>query len=122
MSSDISIASKRPAFLDNKCLVVSRISKSTSITLLQAYVNQRADRYVKFLYEPKNVSREYAKWHTIAIELNNTDYELLSKPEFSDSDIRLKDHIGRRFWRDQASNMSANDRLNSVRQSWEPQP
>ena len=121
MSSDISIAAKRPAFLDNKCLVISRRSKSTSTPLLQAYVNQRAGRNVKFLYEPKNLAREYAKWRTIAIELNDTDYELLSKPEFWDSGIRLKDHIGRRFWRDQASNMSANDRFKSVRQSWEPQ-
>ena len=66
MTGNVSIASKRPAFLDNKCLVISRVSKNITIPLLQEYVNKRAGQQVKFLYEPQNLAKEYSKWRKIA--------------------------------------------------------
>ena len=118
VTSNISIAAKRPDFLENKCLVISRVSKSTTLTQLQAYVNERAGRQVKFMYQPQNLAKDYSKWRTIAIELNTLDYDLLSSPSFWDSGIRFQDYVGRRFWRNNASKMSENDRKNSLRQQW----
>ena len=118
VASDISIAAKRPDFLENKCLVISRVSKSTTLAELQAYVNARAGRQVKFMHQPQNLAKDYSKWRTIAIELSSTDYDLLSSPLFWDSGIRFQDYVGRRFWRNNASKMSENDRKNSLRQQW----
>ena len=106
--------------MDNKCIVVSRVDRDISIPKLQSYVNHRAGRNVKFLHEPINLAYEYSGWRTLAIELNDLDYELLSKPEFWDSKICLKDYVGRRWWRNKASNLSANERQNSMRQQWIP--
>ena len=117
--SGITIASKRPDYLNNKCLVISRVDKDITIPLLQEYINERAGRHIRFLHKPQNLAKNYATWRTIAIELNNTDYELLSKPDFWDIDIRFADYIGRRFWRNNASKMSPNERKSSMRQQWE---
>ena len=117
--SGITIASKRPDYLDNKCLVISRVDKNITIPLLQEYINKRAGRHIRFLHEPQNLAKNYATWRTVAIELNNSDYELLSKPDFWDIDIRFADYIGRRFWRNNASKMSPNERKSSMRQQWE---
>lgn len=119
VASDNSIAAKRPAYLDNKCLVISKVDLGINLEQLQAYVNERAGRQVKFLYEPQNLAKEYSKWRTIAIELNNTDYDLLSSPDFWDNGIRFSDFRGRRHWRNRASNLSPDDRRNSFRQQWE---
>ena len=118
--SNCSIASKRPAYLDNKCIVVSKIKQDIGLTELQEYVNQRAGRNIKFLHEPVNLAKEYSRWRTLAIELSDNDYELLSKPEFWDTNIQLKDFEGRRWWRNKASNLSQNERQNSMRQQWIP--
>ena len=118
VTSTNSIAAKRPVYLNNKCLVVSRIDRDTTIPQLQAYVNERSGKNIKFLYEPKNLAYEYARWRTIAIELSDEDYDLLSKPEFWEANIRIRDFVGRRWWRNPASNLSANERQNSIRQQW----
>ena len=117
-NNNYNIAAKRPSYLDNKCIVVSRINRDMTIPQLQSYVNDRAQRNIKFLHKPINLAYEYSAWRTLAIELNDHDYELLSKPEFWDSKIRLKDYVGRRWWRNQASNLSANERQSSMRQQW----
>ena len=64
------------------------------------------------------MAKEYSKWRTIAIELGDNDYELLSKPEFWDSNILLRDFKGRRWWRNPASNLTVDERRNSFRQQW----
>ena len=118
VSSNNGIGAKRPAYLDNKCLVISHVNIETGIPQLQNYVNERAGRNVKFLHEPINMAKEYSKWRTIAIELSDNDYELLSKPEFWDSNILLRDFKGRRWWRNPASNLTVDERRNSFRQHW----
>ena len=117
--SGFTIASKRPDYLDNKCIVISKVERNITIPQLQKYINERAGRHIKFLYEPQNLAKNYSKWRTIAIELNNSDYELLSNPDFWSTNIRFADYIGRRFWRNNASKMSPNDRRSSMRQQWE---
>ena len=117
-SNNNSIAAKRPSYFDNKCIVISRVDKDTTMSEFQSNINQKAGRNIQFLHKPINLAKDYASWRTIAIELNDNDYELMSNPEFRDSGILLKDYVGRRWWRNQASNLSSTQRQNAMRQQW----
>ena len=113
-SSLISIAAKKPKYLEGKCLVVSRVkSDSTKVEFIN-YINSIAGKNVKFLSSPRNVAKEYSNWRTIEIEISDEDYQILSNPEIWDSELRIKDFVGRRYWHNKASTMTANQRKSAV--------
>ena len=99
-------------------LVVSRVKRETTIPQIQDYINKIANKNVKFLHSPVNIAKDYAEWRTLAIELSNEDYNILSNPNLWSAKLRIKDFVGRRFWRNKASNISANERRSTVYQSW----
>ena len=70
-STGIDIAAERPTYLDNKCLVVSRVKRETTIPELQAYINRIADKNVTFLHKPITLSKDYSNFRTVAIELSS---------------------------------------------------
>ena len=117
--TDINIAAERPKWLDHKCLVVSRVKKETTMSQFQEYINEIAKKNVKFLHTPRNLAKEYSEWRTIAIELSDEDYEILSNPNVWHPRFRIKDFVGRRFWRNKASIISPTERKSAVFQSWQ---
>ena len=118
-SSLNSIAAKRPKYLEGKCLVVSRVKSDSTKTEFMNYINSIAGKNVKFLSTPRNLAKDYSNWRTIAIEISDEDYQILSNPEIWDSQLRIKDFIGRRYWHNKASTMTANQRKTAVYQSWQ---
>ena len=114
MSSYISIAAERPKYLDGKCLVVSRVKRDTTKSEFISYINRIAGRNANFLSSPRNLAKDYSAWRTVAIELCNEDYEILSNPDIWDSKLRIKDFVGRRYWHNKASTMSSNERKSTV--------
>ena len=117
--TDINIAAERPKWLDHKCLVVSRVKKETTMSQFQEYINEIAKKNVKFLHTPRNLAKDYSEWRTIAIELSDEDYEILSNPNVWHPRFRIKDFVGRRFWRNKASIISPTERKSAVFQSWQ---
>ena len=114
-----SIAVERPSYLDSHCLVVSRVEKETTKQQFVEYINKIAGKTVEFLSTPRNLAKDYAHWRTIAIELRNEDYAILSNLDIWDSKLRIKPFEGRRFWDSKASTMTAKERKSSVYQSWQ---
>ena len=120
VAPDISIAAERPKYLDSKCLVVSRVNRDTSKSQFQNYINSIAGKNIKIL-NCRNLAKDYSRWRTVAIELCDEDYSILSNQDLWDSELRIKDFVGRRFWHNKASIMTANERKSSVYQSWQVQ-
>ena len=85
----------------------------------QEYINEIAKKNVKFLHTPRNLAKDYSEWRTIAIELSDEDYEILSNPNVWHPRFRIKDFVGRRFWRNKASIISPTERKSAVFQSWQ---
>ena len=86
-SNNNSIAAKRPSYLDNKYIVISRVDKDATMSQFQSNINQKAGRNINFLHKPLNLAKDYASWRTIVIELNDNDNEVLSNSEFWDSSV-----------------------------------
>ena len=119
VSSDNTIAAERPKYLDGKCLVVSRVKRDTTKSQFISYINRIAGKNVNFLSSPRNLAKDYSNWRTVAMEISNEDYEILSNPDIWDSNLRIKDFVGRRYWHNKASTLSANERKSTVYQSWQ---
>ena len=98
--------------------VISKVDTKITMKEVQDYENNKVGKSIQFLHEPINLAYEYSSWRTIAIELSDNDYELLSKPEIWPSDTTLRDFTGQRWWRNKASNLTPIERKSSVRQQW----
>ena len=120
LTPELSIAAKRPKYLDSKCLVVSGVDRETSKTQFQNYINSIAGKNINFL-GCRNLAKDYSRWRTVAIELCDEDYLILSNPDLWDSKLLIKDFVGRRYWHNKASTMTANERKSTVYQSWQVQ-
>ena len=68
---------------------------------------------------PRYLAKDFSNWRTVAMELSIEDYEILSNPDIWDSNLRIKDFVGRRYWHNKASTLSANERKSTVYQSWQ---
>ena len=113
-----SLAAERPSHLKNKVLVISRISKAFSPEQLKVKINEIAGKRINFLYKPYILSKAFQKSHTIAFELNEEDYNILSDVTIWDSSMRVAEFKGRKFWRDDQPKMSHRERKNAVRDQW----
>ena len=55
-------------------------------------------------------------WLTVAIELSEDDLKHLLELDTWESGIRIREYVGRRFWRQKR--ISNQDRQNSLRMQW----
>ena len=76
-NTESNMVMQRPTFVKNKCLVISGLRKNASREDCLEYINKTANRKIEVLHI-EILAREYSPWLTIAIELNATNYELLS--------------------------------------------
>ena len=110
---------KKPTFMKNKCLVISGLRKDASREDCLQYINKTVNRNINVLHI-EILAREYSPWLTIAVELNETDYELLSNINLWEKAIRIRDFIGWRFWHGQKPKKLAPHQIKgSVRMSWD---
>ena len=105
--------------MNNKCLVISGLRKDASRDECLEYIDRTAKRKIDVLHI-EILAREYSPWLTIAVELNATDYELLTDINLWDKAIRIRDFIGWRFWHGERPKKLAPHQIKgSVRMSWE---
>ena len=118
-STDNNMVRQKPTFMNNKCLVISGLRKDASRDECLEYIDRTAKRKIDVLHI-EILAREYSPWLTIAVELNATDYELLTDINLWDKAIRIRDFIGWRFWHGERPKKLAPHQIKgSVRMSWE---
>ena len=121
-SNGVSIARTKPQYLQNKVLVVSGMPLDINQSKLEAYINPKADRKINLLYVAR-LDREYSEWATIAIELNDEDYETLAKPDFWQQNVWIRPWKGWRFWRSARRKvLKPQDIKNAARRKWDTGP
>ena len=118
-NTESNMVMKKPTFMKNKCLVISGLRKDASREDCLQYINKTVNRNINVLHI-EILAREYSPWLTIAVELNETDYELLSNINLWEKAIRIRDFIGWRFWHGQKPKKLAPHQIKgSVRMSWD---
>ena len=115
-SNGQNMVTQKPMYKKNKCLVIRGLRKDASETECVNYIDKTAGRKIDLLHMAI-LSREYSPWLTIAIELNDTDYELLSDCNIWEKSIAIRDYVGWRSWH--GKRLAPHEIKNSVRMSWE---
>ena len=113
-----SLGDNKPMFLNNKCLVIQGISKNLSMAEVKHKINVIAEKKVIFLCEPVILSKTTQRNRTVAFELNEVDYALLTNEQIWDNSVRVADFVGHRFWRKYNVKFTPTQAKNSVRDSW----
>ena len=116
--SSKSLASSPPSHLKNKVLVISRIRKDISVDELKQKINEISGKTINYLHEPVILSKAFQQSKTIALELNNEDYSVLSDVNIWHSDMRIAEFKGHKFWHKNQPRMTPLERRNAVRDSW----
>ena len=111
-----SLAYVKPQIPQNKVLVVAGLNKAVNSVKLQSEVNKKAGCHVNLIHV-QGLSRTINRSRTIAIELDNAGYELLSQSDFWEPNIRIWPFKGRHFWYYPKPHTKQEAR-NSVRESW----
>ena len=88
-----SLLPEKPEYLSNKCLVISGIDKSITQEMFKLYVNEQVGEEIDFR-SITCLSREGSSWLTVAIELSEKDYGLLSDASIWEPKIRLRPFKG----------------------------
>ena len=64
----------------------------------------------------REVKGRASDWLTVAVELSEDDFTHLLDLDTWESGIRIREYVGRRFWRQ--NKISKEDRLSSIRMQW----
>ena len=118
----IGLAAPKPSWYASKTLVIAGIDKKylKDKKGLSEKLDLLANRSIA-IQHMEVLSREVKgrayNWLTVAIELSEDDFTHLLNLNTWETGIRIREFVGRRFWRQ--NKISKEDRLNSVRMSWE---
>ena len=93
-----SLAPAKPEYLKYKVLVVHGIDKSVTKQRLQDVINEKAGKSIT-LHHIAPLHRELSWCATLAIELSDEDYDMLSQQDFWEERIKIRQWLGWRFWR-----------------------
>ena len=114
----INLGYSKPAYLQNKALVISRFHRDVTKEQFQKYVNDKAERHVNFLYIQR-LDKPYSSWGTVVVELSDVDYTMMSKLNFWLDTMQIRDWKGWRFWRgDKPIRIKPEERKNMLRSQW----
>ena len=89
----------KPECLSNECLVVAGLNPELNEDEFKAEINYKAGYEIDFKFI-QILSSEDQWYLTIAIELNEADYNKLIDPNFWDPHCHIRRFRGRRWWRD----------------------
>ena len=118
---NIGLAAPKPSWCTNKTLVVAGINKGflDNKEGINEKINILASRTIT-IHHMEVLSREVQgrafDWLTVAIELSEDDFTHLLGLDSWESGIRIREYVGRRFWRQ--NRISKQDRLSSIRMQW----
>ena len=91
--------SAKPQYLKHRVLVIGGLDDNINLAKLDEYINSRTIHKVNILHIAC-LDREGAdRGATVAIELSDHDYDILSNSDFWLSNIRIKAWRGFRWWR-----------------------
>ena len=106
--------------MENKCLMIKGLRKDLSPAQCLEYINRTAKKTVDIL-KIAIISREYTPWLTVAVELNTSDYDLLSDINIWENSIGMRDFIGWRHWHgSKPRKLSPQEIKSLVCMSWSP--
>ena len=97
-SSELSLAPVKPNYMKNKVFVVHGLDKGVNHAKLQQEINRRANQDIKLLHVAP-LSRVKSWCTTLAIELSEGDYDILSQPGFWERQIKIRAWHGYRWYR-----------------------
>ena len=118
---NIGLAAPKPSWCANKTLVIAGIDKkflkdkkgiSEKIDLLAG----RAITIQHMEVLSREIKGRAFDWLTVAVELSEDDFAHLLNLDTWESGIRIREYVGRRFWRQ--NKISKEDRLSSIRMQW----
>ena len=110
------LATAKPQFLNNKVLVIHGIDKNVDHEKLQQVIDRQAGKHIDLLYIA-TLSKESSWCTTLAIELNDSDYDILSNLYFWERRIKIRAWVGFRPWR-QRSRPIIQEVQNPMRDQW----
>ena len=113
-----SLAGELPEHFKNRVLVISPVSKKLNQNQINDKINRIAGKSINFQFEPILLNKICQDTRTIAIELNDEDYSLLSNRSIWNSNMKISEFTGRRFWRLNNTRLTKTERKYSVRDSW----
>ena len=118
---NIGLAAPKPSWRANKTLVIAGIDKkflkdkkgiSEKIDLLAG----RAITIQHMEVLSREIKGRAFDWLTVAVELSEDDFAHLLNLDTWESGIRIREYVGRRFWRQ--NKISKEDRQSSIRMQW----
>ena len=115
-----SLAGELPEHFKNKVLVISPVSKKLNQIQINEEINKIAGKNIKFQFEPILLNKKCQDTRTIAIELKTEDYRLLFNRSIWNSNMKISEFKGERFWRRNNLGLTKVERKFSVRDSWYP--
>ena len=107
-----------PDHFKNKVIVISPVSKKYNQNQIKQEINRIAGKIIDYKSEIIILNKTYQDTRTIAIELNDEDYRLLSNKSIWNSNMRISEFKGRRFWRQNNMRLTISERKNAVKDSW----
>ena len=113
-----SLANKKPLHYENKILVIHGIDPDMKMEVFKSKINENAGRRIHFLHNPVILSKKVQRSRTVALELNNEDFELLFNPHLWHHSNRISEFTGHKFWRSVQKRLTTSDLRNSVRDQW----
>ena len=109
---------QRPIFAKKKCLVIQGLKKGISREQCLNLINNTAGKNINVLHI-QILSKGYSPWLTVAIEIEDNDYDILSDISIWSNHIAIRDYVGWRFWHGpRPRKLSAHEIKNSVHDSW----
>ena len=78
--------------------MIHGLDKGVNHSKLKQEINRRANREIELIHVAA-LSWEKSWCTTLAIELNETDYNTLSQPDFWEKQIKIRQFYGFRWWR-----------------------
>ena len=115
-TTGVSLAPVKPGYLKNKVLVVHGLDKKVTNAILQQEIDRKANKHIELCFVAP-LSREKSWCTTIAIELNESDYDILANPDFWEPQIKIRKWFGFRWWRG-TKRPTREEVRSSMRQQW----
>ena len=113
-----SLAGEMPEHFKNKVIVISPVSKELNQNQIKEEINRIAGKVINYKSDLILLNKTCQNSRTIAFELNDDDFMLLSNRSLWNSNMLISEFTGRRFWRQNKIKITNTERKNAKRDSW----
>ena len=112
------LAGEIPEHFKNKVIVISPVSKELNQNQIKEEINRIAGKVINYKSDLILLNKTCQNSRTIAFELNDDDFMLLSNRSLWNSNMLISEFTGRRFWRQNKIKLTNTERKNAKRDSW----